>query len=139
MKKMFKRMTPLAWLLALCFILLVIIAAKPAGITHLTSLWVGDATDTADVTPGVNDLFVSGTVEIDGATRIDGALTTIGQTVTGDLDVSGEMRAASFVIDTIKDYTFHTGGDITLTTADRGYVFDNEGASTTATFQLPTE
>lgn len=52
---------------------LLIIAAKPAGITQVTSLWVGDSTDTADVTPGVNDLFVSGTAEIDGAARFDGA------------------------------------------------------------------
>ena len=49
---------------AIC--LLLTIAAKPAGITHLTSLWVGDSTDTATTTPGDNDLFVSGTAEFDG-------------------------------------------------------------------------
>ena len=58
--------------LALILIAGLIIAAKPAGITHLTSLWIGDATDTADVTPGANDVFISGTLEVDGAVRFDG-------------------------------------------------------------------
>lgn len=59
----------------LLFVAFVAIAAKPSGLTHFTSLWIGDKTDTADVTPGNNDLFVSGTAEFDGAVRIDGGLT----------------------------------------------------------------
>ena len=70
-------------------LLLCLIAAKPGGMTQLTSLWIGDPTDTADVTPGENDLFVSGTAEIDGATRIDGALTAAGgMTLTGTGDIT---------------------------------------------------
>ena len=82
-----------------------VIAAKPAGITHLTSLWIGDATDTADVTPGANDLFVSGTAEIDGAVRIDGALdlnstmiisgvlTATGNTSVINLPLAGPLKS----------------------------------------------
>jgi len=61
---------PLLMLLVIAFI-----AAKPAGISQLTSLWVGDATDTATVTPGDNDVFISGTLEVDGAVQLDGAIT----------------------------------------------------------------
>jgi hypothetical protein len=61
-------------------------AAKPGTITHLDSLWVGDRTDTADVTPGVDDMFISGTLEVDGAARFDGAVTL----PTGDVS-AGEI------------------------------------------------
>lgn len=46
--------------------LIALIAAKPSGITHLTSLWVGDMTASNTVTPGDNDVYVNGTLEVDG-------------------------------------------------------------------------
>jgi len=70
-----------------CFLFLiglVVIAAKPLGITQFTSVWIGDATQTADVTPGDNDLYVYGTSEFDGNARFDGNVD-----LNGNLDVSG--------------------------------------------------
>jgi hypothetical protein len=64
-----------------------IIAAKPSGITHLTSLWVGDPTDTATVTPGANDAFISGTFGVGDTTQLEGAVTCLSTlsatTITG--------------------------------------------------------
>lgn len=86
-------------------------AAKPNGITHLTSLWVGDSTDTADVTPGDNDLFVSGDVEIDGTLYPDSGI---------DYKVSAKT------------------GDYTLSASDAGTIFTNRGATSMITFWLPS-
>jgi len=87
--------------------LLCLIAAKPGGMTGLTSLWVGDQTDTADVTPGDNDVFISGTLEVDGNVRLDG----------------GSSSAV----------TINTASTaITLTTADSGNLFyENTSGLTT--------
>ena len=61
-------------LIALCVLAgIAAIAAKPSSMTHLSSLWIGNFANTADVTPGDDDLYVAGTLEIDGAARFDGA------------------------------------------------------------------
>jgi len=73
----------IAIFLSLLLVAMVGIAAKPGGIAHMTSLWIGDKTDTADTTPGGNDLFVSGTAEFDGLVRLDGGFTAA--SVTRDL------------------------------------------------------
>ena len=74
---MFKKIRnePLAVLVLVVLLGLGLVAAKPAGMTGLTSLWVGDQTATADITPGANDVFVAGTMEIDGALAVAGAFT----------------------------------------------------------------
>lgn len=64
-----------------------LVAAKPSGLTHFTSLWIGDKTDTADTTPGNNDLFVSGTAEFDGAVRLDGGFSAASVTRTIYFDI----------------------------------------------------
>ena len=129
---MFKRIRsePLAVLVLVLLVGFAVIAAKPAGITQLTSLWIGDATDTADVTPGANDLFVSGTAEVDGDVRLD-----------SDLDVTDSVRAARFIRDTITSpiVAGQPTSAFTLTTADRGKWYSNLNATATATFNLPTE
>jgi hypothetical protein len=97
--------------------------------THFTSVFIGDPSDTADVTPGDNDLFVSGTAEFDGAVRIDGALTTAssvtgtgtsGQTITGYLRTV-EAKTANY----------------SVTAADSGKVFTINGAAANVEFDLP--
>lgn len=57
---MFKKIRnePLAILAIVLMLGVAVIAAKPGGITGLTSLWVGDQTDTAAFTPGVDDMWV---------------------------------------------------------------------------------
>lgn len=95
---MFKKIRnePLAVLVLVLLLGFAVLAAKPAGMTGLTSLWVGDQTQTADVTPGANDVYVYGTFEADGAARFDGAVD-----MNGALDVAGAFTNAntkSFVI-----------------------------------------
>ncbi len=74
-----------------------------------------------DVTPGDDDLYVEGTLEIDGATRLDGAVTGDG----GDA-LSGFLRVV----------TDDTNGK-TLTVAESGTVQTNAGASGAAAWTLP--
>lgn len=109
---------------ALCLLAVFIIAAKPSGITHLTSLWVGDATDTGDVTPGDNDLFVSGTMECDGAARFDGA-TTFTSTVTLTARTKYlELPMAAFVVNS--SATWPTNGIAPLSASTiPGYEYDD--------------
>jgi hypothetical protein len=71
---------------------------------------VGDSTDTADVTPGENDLFVSGDVEIDGTLYPDGGI---------DYKVSAKTA------------------DYTLSASDAGTIFTNTGATAQVTLYLP--
>jgi len=80
--------------LCLIPIAVLLIAAKPDGITHLTSLWIGDRTDTAGVTPGDNDLFVSGTAEVDGIIYADGGISDVtgGVTSTEIADITRSIH-----------------------------------------------
>lgn len=48
--------------MAIGLIAILFIAAKPQGMTHLNSLWIGAHSDTAATTPGDNDLQVSGII-----------------------------------------------------------------------------
>lgn len=52
--------------------------------TRFTSLWVGAPSDVPDVTCGDNDLYVKGTLEVDGAARFDAAQTFNGSVTLGD-------------------------------------------------------
>jgi hypothetical protein len=61
--------------IALLLLPLFLLALKPQGMTHLQSLWVGDMSQTASVTPSDNDVFIYGTLEVDGNVRFDGTLT----------------------------------------------------------------
>lgn len=54
---------------------IILMGAKPDGMTHFTSLFIGAQSDTPDVTPGDNDLYVKGTGEFDGDVRVDGSIT----------------------------------------------------------------
>lgn len=38
-------------------------------------IWVGAESDDASVTPGDDDMYIKGTLEVDGATRLDGTVT----------------------------------------------------------------
>ncbi len=102
------RNEPLATLCILLWLVFFIVAAKPAGVSGLTSLWIGDQTVTADVTPGVNDLMVTGTGEFDGNVRLDGGYSTAAATLN----------------------TSSTA--ITLTAADSGQLFYENTSSLTA-------
>lgn len=90
MFKAFKKIDKLHILLALCFVFIFSVAAVPDGITRFTSLIIGSASDTPDVTPGDDDLYVKGTSEFDGAMRVDGAITaTGGMTLTSTGGITG--------------------------------------------------
>ena len=85
--------------LLVAILALAVVAAKPLGISQLTSLWIGDATATADVTPGANDLYVNGTSEFDGAMRVDSTLAVSGAaTLSGGLTFSGEILTPTEVV-----------------------------------------
>jgi len=50
-------------------LVLLFIAAKPQGMTHLQSLWIGTISDTAGTQPGDNDLHVTGVLTV-GASNL---------------------------------------------------------------------
>ena len=95
MKKFFQKF--LALFVSLLLFTGVAFAEKPFDVSHVTDLWVGDIADTADVTPGDDDMFISGTLEVDGAARFDGAIDA-----NSTLNVSGAV-------------TFGTAGTISAT------------------------
>ena len=154
-KKWFYSLTYIFIVLFLCVNLS--LAEKPHDMTHMTDLWIGDDTDTADVTPGDNDLFVSGTAEIDGATRIDGAVD-----INSTLDVSGSNTfatgsiSATEIADITRSFSLPLGaafvdgtGPITATSTPNLTTLDNiaailydTSAETTGvswTFRLPSD
>lgn len=74
-------------LISVCIVAVVclfLMAAKPDGITKFTSIWIGDSTQTADVTPGENDAYIYGTLEVDGAARFDGGTTLPAGDISSD-------------------------------------------------------
>lgn len=107
MKRRIFIFAPLLLLIALC-----VIAAKPAGITQLTSLWVGDPAQTATVTPGDNDAYIYGTLEVDGAAYFDGGVTL---TDTNGLTAP---RTAELTIPLLSAYVNGAGLISTATTPD---------------------
>uniref|UniRef100_A0A6H1ZRK0 Uncharacterized protein n=1 Tax=viral metagenome TaxID=1070528 RepID=A0A6H1ZRK0_9ZZZZ len=96
----------------LVMLALAVIAAKPAGITQLTSLWIGDATQTATVTPGDNDVYIYGTLEVDGMAYFDAGLTLT--------DTNGLVapRTAGFTLPLAGAYVNGAGIILTTTTPD---------------------
>lgn len=100
-------------LISVCIVAVVclfLMAAKPDGITKFTSIWIGDSTQTADVTPGENDAYIYGTLEVDGAVRLDG-----GVTITS----TGEITATN-IADVVRYYQLPLGSfvsEINTTTA----------------------
>lgn len=72
---MFKRIDKFHVLLISLFFCIFLIAAAPSDVTRFTSLFIGSADDSPDVTPGEDDLYVKGTFEVDGAVRFDAGLT----------------------------------------------------------------
>ena len=139
---MFKRIRsePLAVLVLVLLIGVLALAAKPAGITQLTSLWIGDATDTADVTPGANDLFVSGTAEIDGAVRIDGALAVAGA-ITSTTTRSFDLNVAGGGVDGGYDLDESSTPDLSTCDGIPCLVWADSGETTAVgwTFRLPSD
>lgn len=129
---------------AAMLLIMLLIAAKPSGITHLTSLWVGDATDTATVTPGVDDLFVSGTAEVDGIIYADGGVsdTTGGVTATEIANVVREiyLPMAGWAVDGGDDIDEGTAPDIGDDDNIPSITWDNSGevVPIQQTFRLPT-
>jgi len=71
-------------------------ADVPDGLTRFTNILICDPEDTPDVTPGKDDAYIKGTLEVDGSTRLDDDVD-----INADLDVSGSV-------------TFPGGTDITL-------------------------
>jgi len=113
----------------------VMIAAKPAGLTHFTSLWIGDRTDTADTTPGDNDLFVSGTAEFDGAVRLDGGFTAASVTRDIFFDLAGAF------VDGGNDVDDASAPNITTLDNVAAILWDNSGetAAVQWTFRVPSD
>lgn len=130
-------------------------------------VWIGNGS-TPDVTPGDDDLFVEGTIEVDGAARFDGAITatsslnvasgltvTSGASITGGLTVAGGLSGAttsrSFPVALLSAYCTDAakmlGADQTETTpgvATRDNMpaviwADNETSKAQWTFRLPSD
>jgi len=81
-----------------------------------------------DVSPGDDDLFVEGTVEVDGAARFDGAITTF-STVTGD--------GSAALFGYLTEIEIEPGTAETLTAADSGKTFTNTAAQGNTVYTLP--
>ena len=146
MSKIFKG---LATLLFVSCLGLLVIAAKPGGITQLTSLWVGDATQTATTTPAENDLYVYGTGEFDGALRADGGLITTTFTSTAGAvsgtDIANVIREiyfpmAGWVIDGGADIDEATAPELGNADNVPAIIWDNSGevVAIQQTFRLPS-
>lgn len=149
---MFKKIRnePLAILALVLMLGVAVIAAKPGGMTGLTSLWVGDQTVTADVTPGANDVMITGTIEVNEAARFDGAIDA-----NSTLNVEGAVTLQSTLAvtsATLTDATLIdpviTGAKITpsvtatvistnIDASQTGQIIDNYGAATIVSFNLP--
>lgn len=116
------------------FLAVICIAAKPYDMTHLTSLWIGDASDTADVTPGDNDLFVSGTMEVDGAVRLDGGL-------TANTTRSFDLPLVACLVDGTGPITSATAPNLTTLDNIAAILYDDssETAGVSWTFRIPSD
>lgn len=156
---MFKKIRnePLAILALVLMLGVAVIAAKPGGMTGLTSLWVGDQTVTADVTPGANDVMITGTLEVDGATRFDGAIDanstlnvsgavtfgtvgTISSTEITDTTREIYLPIAGWAIDGAANVLTNTNPNLESVGNIPGIVWDNSGetAAIQQTFRLPS-
>jgi len=131
---------------------LCLIAAKPGGITQLTSLWVGDPTQTATTTPGVNDFYCYGTGEFDGALRADGGLTTTTFSSTAGAvsatDIADVVRYyqlpllsfTSYVDDAISNVTASTTPGLEVGSSYPMLVWaDGEVTPASITFRIPSD
>lgn len=85
---------------------------------------------------GVDDVFISGTLEVDGATDLDGAITIAGNSaLAGNLVVTGTtaLSATTTIIEAANGIEW---ADNTLTVAESGTTF-YMGTSTGFTYTLP--
>ena len=85
-------------LLSVVVLLLTVCAPAWAGVTHFPhGIYVGKkGAATPDVTPGEDDEYIEGTLEVDGATRLDGAATLNGATtVAGAATFTGGITYAA--------------------------------------------
>jgi hypothetical protein len=60
--------------LGLLIVALLFMGLMPVGVTRLESLWIGDDEDTSTITVGTDDLYVKGTLEVDGIFYADGGM-----------------------------------------------------------------
>ena len=119
-------------LVGILFLIGFVWADKPSIMTHFSSLWVGDPTDTASVTPGDNDAFVSGTLEVDGAVRFDSTVTIEGTfevdnsvLLDGDfVEGDGSTEMAGFV----SGVSNLAASGVSVAIKSSGYIFTNSGA-----------
>jgi|GEM_PF-4574312 len=89
---------------ALLFAVTLLIAAKPYGMTHFSSLWIGDKTGTASPTPGDDDLHVvgritMGTADLAETMRIPIQLASV--TVDGGNDIDDGSTPALSTADNV--------------------------------------
>lgn len=68
-----------------------IIAAKPIHMSQVNSLWVGAISDTANVTPGDNDLFVGGNIILNGGISTTSTVNTTATAITLTSADSGNL------------------------------------------------
>jgi len=142
-------------LISICIVAVVclfLMAAKPDGITKFTSIWIGDSTQTADVTPGVNDAYIYGTLEVDGAVRLDGTVTVASEfsgtsivTATNIADVVRYYQLpllsfTSYAADAISNVTASTTPGLEVGSAYPMLVWaDSEVTPATITFRVPSD
>jgi len=91
-KKIFKKVDRMHLILALCLIFLIGIAAAPSGVSRITSLFVGAASDSpgnVSITPDNYMAYIKGDTEIDGVLYADGGVSDVtgGVTATEIADV----------------------------------------------------
>ena len=141
--KRLKAVRPVTWFVFGFFVCLAVIAAKPYDLTHLTSLWIGDATQTATVTPGDNDLYVYGTVEVDGVLYADGGVSDVTGGVTGteiaDVERYIQLPLTSF---TKTDALITTSSEPNLEVDDVIFNLvwaDGETSPAMAVFRVPSD
>jgi len=85
---------------------------------------------TPGVTPGDDDLFVEGTVEVDGAARFDGAL-DVNSTITGAGNTTTTIAGMTSIVEN------YTGADNVITIAESGTTFTNSGDADGSQHTLP--
>ena len=84
---------------------------------------------TADVTPGDDDLYVKGTLEVDGASRIDGNID-----LNADIVGAGPTTYIEGMVAQVEEYD---GAGNTITIVESGKTFTNEGDADGSLHTLP--